>query len=118
MCLNEIVEKEDGSAGISYCSGEPGLSPTKKSMEEEVNATTDQLDKAPRGDLVHRLWRRQCLKELREQHADEQDIRAAADCEVHGRVAWERALLTRPPLPLRKPSPVDTFHWHVPKTCR
>ena len=113
MCLNGIVGKEDGSTGISCSSVEPGLSPAKKSIKEEVDATTEQRDKAPKGDLVHRLWRGQCLKELRERHADEQDIRAAADCEVHGRAAWERALLTRPPLPLRRPSPVDTFHWHV-----
>ena len=91
MCLSEIVEKEDGSAGISCSSGEPGGNPAKKSIKEEVNGTTEQINKAPEGDLVHRLWRGKCLKEVREQHADEQDVRAAADCEIHGRAAWERA---------------------------
>ena len=113
MRLNEIVEKENGSAENAGDTSEPGGDQAKKSIREEVKATTEQLEKAPRGDLVHRLWRGRCLKVLREQHAAEQDVRAAADCEIRGRAAWERALMTRPPPPLRTPSPVDTFHWRV-----
>ena len=68
---------------------------------------------APKGNSIHRIWRGGCLKALRDQHADEQDVRTAAECDIYGRAAWERALITRPPLPLKRPSPDDTFHWHV-----
>ena len=86
--------------------------PTKRSIREAVKATDEQIGRAPRGDITHRVWGGHCLKKLRKQHADEQDIRTATACNVQGQIAWERALLTRPPMPRRRPASEDPFYWH------
>ena len=46
--MNAIVEKESGSNGIACDVSEPGGSQAKKSIREEVKATAEQIEKAPR----------------------------------------------------------------------
>ena len=85
----------------------------KRTIRDMVVATDDQLRRAPVGDLSHRIWSGDCLKELRVEKARAEDVRIAHVCEVRGHPAWERGLMVRPPLPNRNQSKVETFNWHV-----
>ena len=102
LCLSRIVDAECNVQGGS-----------KRTMKDAVEATADQISKAPRGDLVHRLWGCQVTKPVRDELAPEHDVRTVADVDVRGHPAWERALVTRPSLPLKRRSLTETFNWHV-----
>ena len=54
VCLNNIVEKESPYEGEK-----------KRTVRDMVEATDDQLRRAPVGDLSHRIWSGECLEELR-----------------------------------------------------
>ena len=82
-------------------------------MKDKAEATEDQLARAPLGNLNHRVWKGACLKNLRGELAPEADVRTALSCDVSGHPAWERALVPRPPLPLKKRQPTETLVWVV-----
>ena len=102
LCLSRIVEAEGNEQGGS-----------KRSVRDAIEATADQINRAPRGDLVHRHWGCPVTKPVRDELAPQQDVRTAADVNVRGHPAWERALVTRPTMPLKRRSPTETFNWHV-----
>ena len=82
------------------------LQAKSRTFEDVVEATPDQIARAPKGDLLHRHWK--CLRTdaLRKQHAREADIRAANLRERGGHPTWGRALTVRPSMPLRTKSKV------------
>ena len=102
VCLNDLVEKESPYEGSK-----------KRTIRDPVEATDEQLGRAPVGDLSHRIWNGECLKDLRTKKAQAEDVRIARTCEVRGHPTWERGLAVRPPLPKRKQSKVETFNWHI-----
>ena len=102
VCLNNLVEKDS-----------PYVGEKKRTIRDPVVATSDQLLRAPIGDIAHRLWTGGCLKTLRDKKASANDVMVAGTCMVRGHPAWERGLMVRPPLPKRKQSKVETFNWHV-----
>ena len=85
----------------------------KRTAKDAVVATPEQIDRAPRGDLIHRNWGCMHTRALRAEHAPEADVRTAMDINVKGHPAWERGLMVRPSMPLKRRSPVETFNWHV-----
>ena len=50
VCLNELVEKET-----------PYVGSKRRTVRDPVEATSEQIDRAPVGDLAHRLWADGCL---------------------------------------------------------
>ena len=102
VCLNDLVESESPYDGSK-----------KRTIREPVVASSDQIERAPVGDIAHRLWTGGCLKVLRNKKARADDVMVASTCMVRGHPAWERGLMVRPPLPKRKQSKVETFNWHV-----
>ena len=54
VCLNELVEKESPYVGTK-----------KRTVRDPVEATDEQLERAPVGDLSHRIWTGYCLNGLR-----------------------------------------------------
>ena len=71
----------------------------RKNHKEKVEASDDQLARAPKGNLHHRLWKGDCLKELRHKHATKEDIDTVNSCEVAGNPAWEKGTCTPPDAP-------------------
>ena len=102
VCLNDIVEAD-----------KPYRGETRRSVREAVVATSEQIARAPVGNLHHRCWSGKCLKDLRKGKAPPEDVRTASSVEVAGNPAWERALAPRPPLPKRGRAKHETFHWKV-----
>ena len=86
---------------------------TKKETHRKVEASQSQIDRAPVGNLNHRRWTGDCLKEPRVELASPRDRAVVRGCDVSGDPAWEKALAPRPPLPRRKRSKVETFNWHI-----
>ena len=84
-----------------------------RTFRDEVVATMEQVDKAPKGDLMHRHWECKHTEPLRKKLARETDIRAANQLVIRGHPTWERGLSVRPSLPLKRKSSTETFHWHV-----
>ena len=78
-----------------------------------VVATPDQIERAPKGDLMHRHWTCKRTDAVRKQFAREEDIRTANQLEVREHPSWERGLTARPSLAFRKKSAVETCNWHV-----
>ena len=69
VCLNNINEKESPYEGEK-----------RRTIRDTVEATDDQLRRAPVGDLSHRIWSGECLKELRVEKARAEDVRIANVC--------------------------------------
>ena len=107
VCLQKIVLDDCPSASHREDAS------SKKTVKDRVEANDDQLARAPIGNLNHRLWKGACLEELRKESAPPADIRTAHSCDVAGHPAWERALVPRPPMPLRKRMPTETLVWVV-----
>ena len=84
-----------------------------KTFRDSVKATPEQILKAPRGDLIHRIWKCKHTEHLRCRHAPEADVRAMKDVEARGHPAWERGLTVRPTPPRKNRSKVETFRWHT-----
>ena len=97
LCLSEIVDAESGRRGMP-----------PRTVRDAVVATPEQLDNAPRGDLIHRSWACRHTEALRESHARKSDVRTAKEIEVRGHPSWEKGLTTRPSLPLRKKTNAET----------
>ena len=76
-------------------------------------ATAEVLEKAPVGTLFHRTWTCKTLDGPRLEEAHPQDISRTKAGWGTGDPAWERALAPMPPLPSRKRSEHETFHWVV-----
>ena len=104
-CLSKMVDEAKG--------GHDDDTMGKRSVRHEVEATDDIMARAPIGDLNHRAWSGECLKEMRKRHADPEDVRITETCNIAGHPAWERAMAVRPPAPMVRPSKVGTFWWHV-----
>ena len=84
-----------------------------RTFRDEVVATSEQIGRAPKGDLVHRHWICEHIKQPRQKFAREADIRAARQLEARGHPTWERGLTARPTLPLKRQSKSETFNWYV-----
>ena len=104
LCLNDVVEAESPKRSTER---------KEKTGRDLIDATQEQIDKAPRGDIIHRNWNCQHLEPLRVKHARSEDVRTARDVDVLGHPAWEKGLLLRPAMPLIRKSAVETFHWRV-----
>jgi hypothetical protein len=100
-CLSRIVDSESPQAG------------SKRTARDPVNATEEQIARAPVGNLSHRLWTGECLRPSRMERARKEDLVVTRTCEVAGHPAWERGLSVRPPLPKRRQSKVETFNWYL-----
>ena len=85
----------------------------KRTARDPVNATEEQIARAPVGNLSHRLWKGECLKPSRVKMARKEDLVVTRTCDVAGHPAWERGLSVRPPLPKCRQSKVETFNWYV-----
>ena len=102
LCLHKIVaEEHTGARGAA------------RTARDTVEATAAQIEKTTVGNLHHRIWNGECLKDERCQLAPAADLHIARLCNTTGHPAWERALVPRPPLPRRRQSPAETFTWHV-----
>ena len=114
VCLSSIVEEERSSGQNGSESGRDDVGGNReRTMKDKVDATEDQLRRAPRGTLHHRIWSGDCLKPLRQKLASEKDRDIAQSVNIEGLAAWEKGLMTRPPLPKTKPLKYDTFHWYI-----
>ena len=122
MCLQAVVAMDAGGSSSSSSSNplmedaDGARGRKRKNHKDNVEASDDQLARAPKGNLHHRLWRGDCLKELRHKHATKEDIDTVNSCEVAGNPAWERALVPRPTLPMVKRKATETFVWVVRPT--
>jgi len=75
VCLNKLVEAERGGDTLGGDGHVDRGQEAKRSVKDTVEASEDQLRRAPKGDLTHRIWRGDCLKPLRQQRATEEDCR-------------------------------------------
>ena len=78
-----------------------------------MEAIEDQLQRAPTGNLNHRIWTGDCLKAMRQDKANDKDLALAQMVDVEGHGASEKGLMARPPLPRVQPLKHDTFHWYI-----
>ena len=78
ICLNGLVEKEAPrtAENLQVVVTTPSCTETavrgestKRSIRDVVRATPEQIERAPRGNIVHRLWNGSCLGQLRCTHA-------------------------------------------------
>ena len=98
--------------GIVTADGEDGQGETK-TARDPVLATPEQIEAAPEGSLVHRIYHCSKHKESRKKHANEADVQASLAIDIRGSPAWERALCPRPPLPLKGKAKHESFRWAV-----
>ena len=115
MCLSTIVDNDDVKAdGTQQQQQKQKMQQrSSRTFRDEVVATAEQIGRAPKGDLIHRIWSCKHTDPLRTQFAREADVRAARQLESRGHPTWERGLTPRPTLPLKKRSKSETFNWHV-----
>ena len=102
VCLSRIVDEDERTArGNDTEEVEDGNLARTRSINDKVVASDEQLNRAPKGDLNHRIWKGDCLKTLRERRASQQDLAIVRDVNIRGHAAFEMALMARPPLPRR-----------------
>ena len=101
LCLNAIVESESAVK-----------SDRAKSARDTVVATQEQIDRAPKGILIYRNLGCKRTEILRCKLAPHSDVRTAKDIDVGEHLAWEKGLVARPSLPLKRKSNIETFNWH------
>ena len=100
-CLSAIVDAEDLNTS--------GEERAKRTMRVPVVASPQQVSKAPIGNLNHRIWSGACLDADRCTHAPVADVAIARKHDIVGNPAWERALVPRPPLPMKAKHSKATF---------
>ena len=100
------------SSDTVHLASKPTLS-HGSSCKFKVEATADQVNSTPKGNLIHRLW--QCgsewVRELRNMWAPAGDVRITTTCDVGGHPLWERGLMPRPTKPMKAAAKEDTFKW-------
>ena len=80
-----------------------------------VKPTAKQIQRAPVGNLSHRIWKCRCdhLNVQRNKWARPSDLRTVKVCELQRHPGWERALMPRPAKPIKKKAQRETFHWQM-----
>ena len=81
----------------------------------KLEASPEQIDVAPVGNLGHRIWRCQSewMSKLRNKWAPAEGMHPTQQCNVEGHPAWERALRPRPTKPVRSVEKEESFRWVV-----
>ena len=100
-CLSAIVDAENPNTS--------GVDRAKRTMRVPVVASPQQVSKAPIGNLNHRIWSGACLDADRCTHAPVADVAIARKHDIVGNPACERALVPRPPLPMKAKHSNATF---------
>ena len=106
-CLQRIAlsEESEGERELRIKREEQ----SRKTGIFRVQATEQQLAKAPVGNDFHRVWACPTSKPSRILHASPQDRGRTKDGWGAGRLAMERALVPRPPPPPKQPLDEATF---------
>ena len=110
-CLQQIVlaEESGGERELRLKREEAA----KKAGICKVQATEDQIARAPVGNEFHRIWSCPTTEPSRRVHASSQDRGRTKDGWGAGLVMMERALIPRPPPPPKPPLEEASFHWYV-----
>ena len=123
LCLHNIVQADKTASGaaaafevVDHATVGTATEPTDKNevmQRKPVEATEEQISRAPVGNLYHRGWgcESEPLGGGRRKWAPEEDIAVVKTCDVQGNPAWERALLPKPPRPLMQRAAEASFRW-------
>jgi len=107
---------EDGSSNLpTEAMKVKGQKQDPKERIKAVEATEEQINRAPVGNSNHRIWRCPAspMEEARQKWARPEDRRKEASCDVAGHPAWERGLMPKPSPPRTKVAATASFRWIV-----